>query len=113
MYHMINSIEFRKVNCDFQKKLQSDLKTFRQSPKVFVKADKTKNIYEIDKDEYKKLLRDSVTNTYKKCNLTEVSNTNTQAAEIVEKLDISDRVQCIAEKKCLHHNQRPQARFSE
>ena len=98
LYHMINSIEFRKVNCDFQKKLQSDLKTFRQSPKVFVKADKTKNIYEIGKDEYKKLLRDSVTNTYKKCNLTEVSNTNTQAAEIVEKLDISDRVQCIAEK---------------
>ena len=97
MYHMIDSMEFRRVNCEFQKKLQSDLKEIRSSTKLFVKADKTKNMYEVGKDAYKKMLKDNITTIYKKCSSTEVSNTNAQAADIVEKLGMADRVQCIAE----------------
>ena len=33
---------------------------------MFVAADKTKNIYKMDVDNYRKLLRDNITSTYKK-----------------------------------------------
>ena len=43
---------------NFQKNLQKDIQ--------FVAADKTTNIYKMDVDNYRKLLRDNITSTYKK-----------------------------------------------
>ena len=34
--------------------------------KVLVKADKSRNIYQLDKDDYKKCLRENITRTYKR-----------------------------------------------
>ena len=34
--------------------------------KVLVKADKYRNIYQLDKDDYKQLLRENITRTYNK-----------------------------------------------
>ena len=98
LYNMIDSIEFRKVNCEFQRRLKSDLQDIRNSSNVFVKADKTRNMYEVSNSEYKKLLKDNVTAAYKKCNPSVVSDVNAEAACIADKLQLSDRVQCVAEK---------------
>ena len=49
----------------FQKRLSKDIKKINSSPNLFVKADKTNNIYEVDKKTYQKLLKDNVTSTYK------------------------------------------------
>ena len=96
MYEMIKNVEFEQVNTEFQKKIRQDLKSIEQSKKVFVSADKTRNLYGIEPEEYKKMLRDNVTKTYKKSNVETVSLVNEEASKITEKLSLSDRVQCIA-----------------
>ena len=73
-----------------------DLKSIKQSKKVFVSADKTRNMYGIEPEEYKKMLIDNVTKTYRKSNNQTVKAVNIEASDITEKLSLSDRVQCIA-----------------
>ena len=96
MYEMIKNVEFEQVTTEFQKKIRQDLKSIKQSKKVFVSADKTRNLYGIEPEEYKKMLRDNVTKTYKKSNIETVTTVNEEASEITEKLLLGDRVQCIA-----------------
>ena len=61
---MTKNVEFRNINNTFQEKLKNDIKELRESDKVFVSADKSLNIYKMEKDEYKKLLFENVTKTY-------------------------------------------------
>ena len=42
---MIKNVEFRNINNSFQTKLNNDIKEIRNSSKVFIAADKSKNIY--------------------------------------------------------------------
>ena len=45
LYDLIQNVEFKVVKNDFQRQMQSDLHSIKTSKKVFVKADKTKNLY--------------------------------------------------------------------
>ena len=63
---MIPNIKFRSVKDTFQKKLKEDVPKIKQSPNVFVFAEKTTNIYGMPEQQHKKLLHDNVTKTYKK-----------------------------------------------
>ena len=62
---MISKVQFRRVNNDFQKRLRNDIRSIHSSKKVFVFADKTRNIYEMEKSHYEKLLTDNITKSYK------------------------------------------------
>ena len=46
---------FKKVRNEFQDKLQKDLTIIQKSGKAFIFADKTRNLYEVDKHTYEKL----------------------------------------------------------
>ena len=63
---IIPNIKFRSVKDTFQKKLKEDIPKIKQSPNVFVFAEKTTNIYGMPEQQHKKLLHDNVTKTYKK-----------------------------------------------
>ena len=65
----ISNIKFRSVKDTFQKKLKEDIPKIKQSPNVFVFADKRSNIYKMPEQQHKKLLRDNVTKAYKKHHL--------------------------------------------
>ena len=95
--HLISNLEFRTVNTAFQNKLRADVKKIEKSDKIFAKADKTNNVYEIPKQHYEKLLRDSVTSHYERTDESDVKTINLEAKDITTKLDISDRVQPIAQ----------------
>ena len=47
---MTQNIKFRKTNDTFQRTLNQDIKSVRSSNKAFFPADKTRNMYEMDKD---------------------------------------------------------------
>ena len=47
---MVKSIRFRKVDDEFQKTLENDIKMVNNSSKTFLPADKTANMYKLDKD---------------------------------------------------------------
>ena len=65
---MISNVQFRRVKNDFQNRLKNDIRSIQSSKKVFVFADKIKNIYEMEKSNYEKLLTDNITKTYKQSN---------------------------------------------
>ena len=63
---LVKNIKFRKVRNDFQMKLHEDLRKVRSSKKTLTFADKTSNMYRLEKEEYRHLLQNAVTTTYKK-----------------------------------------------
>ena len=66
LWKIVTRLKFRRVNCEFQKKLKEDIKNVKSSKKVYVSADKTSNIYKTPKEQYENLLTNAVTATYKK-----------------------------------------------
>ena len=62
---MIEMIEFRRVADPFQQRLRSDIQKIRASPDIIVPADKTRNLYEVNKEQYTKLLSNNITKHYK------------------------------------------------
>ena len=63
---MVKNVQFRQICNTFQNKLKSDIDEIKKSGKVFVSADKSRNIYKMEKDQHQKLLMENVTKTYKK-----------------------------------------------
>ena len=63
---MIKNIELRKINNCFQEKLSNDIKQIKNSDKVFVSTDNSREVYKLGQSEYKKLLKENITKTYKK-----------------------------------------------
>ena len=64
---------------------------------MFVSADKSRHIKKMEKDEYKKLLRDNITKKYNMSNGKKLRNINFAAKKIVEKLSILDQVEVMQE----------------
>ena len=64
--HIPSFIEFRKATNLFQSKLQEDTDIVNQSKNIFISADKSTNIYAMEKDDYNRYFRKNVTKTYKK-----------------------------------------------
>ena len=64
----------------------------RASTNVFVPADKTRNIYEMNPAAYSKLLTENVTNIYKHAEEGTVNAINDDLMQLASKLDISGRV---------------------
>ena len=62
---LISSVEFRRVSDPFQDMLRKDAERIRKCANMFVKADKTRNLYEMKPEQYSKLLRDNITKHYK------------------------------------------------
>ena len=52
--HLISTFEYSDYTSACQKKLAKDVKMINKSPNVFVSADKTSNMYEVDPTTYKK-----------------------------------------------------------
>ena len=67
---MIKNMEFRRVCDKFLKKLDEDIRKIKSSEKMFFRADKTQNFYQIDKYTYDKILTENLTKTYKKSSTT-------------------------------------------
>ena len=60
---MVRNIEFKRVSSEFQSNLSKDIKRINEDPLLFI-SDKTKYLYHLSKDNYKKLLTDNITKSY-------------------------------------------------
>ena len=92
MMVLVKNIKFRKINNNFQQKLKDDIKNITSINKVFVPADNSRNIYELENEQYSELLRENVTKTYKKSNCNKVRNIKNKAKKITENLPVADRI---------------------
>ena len=90
--NLIKQIKPRKWNNKFQNQIKSDLVKINQSKKVYVKADKTSNMYAMSPEKYKRLLKDEITKFYKKAQPDTESKINNEALEIASKLKLANRI---------------------
>ena len=88
---MARNVKFKKTNNEFQKTLKTDLKSIRNSMKAFIPADKTRNMYEMDRAAYEKLLHENITKSYKKTGANTLNDINREAKHIASDLGINDR----------------------
>ena len=49
MKGMVKVIKFRKMRNNIQQKMYEDIRRFKESENIFVKSDKSGNLYEIEK----------------------------------------------------------------
>ena len=96
---MVHNIKFRNVNNKFQNKLNVDISKIKKSTKAFIPADKTSNFYQLDKTQHDKLLRDSITATYKKASTDAANIIDSQAKSIAQELNIDSRTEQIAKQQ--------------
>ena len=104
---MIKNIEFKCVSNNFQRQLTDDIKAINNSDKVFVSADKSRNIYKMDKEQYTKLLNENITKAYRKTNKNSVNKINKDAKKIAKSLSIDDRVEKIQRIANIYYSKRP------
>ena len=97
---LIQKLRFKKDTNEFQKQIKADIKKIIESEKVFVPADKTSNMYKVDKEDYEKILTESITKTYKKTNNNTKHLVNNAGKTILKDHRIVDRVDVNAMNNC-------------
>ena len=90
---IIKNIEFRNVNNEFQKKMKEDMKNIKTCGKVVVPADKSTNLYKVDKETYENHITNNITKTYKKSNEAKIAEIDKAASKIASKLKLDDRME--------------------
>ena len=75
-------------------------KEIKNSNQVFVTANKAKNIYKINFDNYTKLLNNNYTANYKKTNDSQMKDINKEAKIVTIKLNLDKRIETFP-KLCL------------
>ena len=97
---IVPKLKFHKGMNNFQSKLKNDIISINQSDEMFVPADKTTNLYKMDKNDYNKLLNDSITSTYKKANPNIVNKINDAGKEILKDHFLADRFDVNGKNNC-------------
>ena len=92
LYHMIRSISFKPARNDFQKKLTEDVNNIKLSENLPLFAHKTTNLYEMTPEQYKTILSNNVTKTYRKTKRSTQLNIDREAKTIFKPLQFEKRV---------------------
>ena len=79
MYNLTKIVKFKQAGNDFTSQLSKDLKSLEDNEKIIPFADKSTNLYKMEKDDFIKLLRENVTKAYKKALVTSQTKINQSA----------------------------------
>ena len=70
-----------------------------KDPLLFMPADKSNNLYKVSKNDYSKLLEDSITKSFKKYNVALINNINKEAKAIAAELKLDNRKEQINQQE--------------
>ena len=96
---MIKNIQLKYIKNDVQKQLKKDISEIQKCEKVLIPADKSRNIYKMERADYDKLLHDNITKTYKKSDQRKINNINRDVKKIAVDLDLEDRIEKMQESE--------------
>ena len=106
---MIRSINFKPVKSDFQKKLANYINNIKSSQNLLIFANETTNLYEMAPEQYKTVLTNNVTKTYRKAERGTQLNIGREAKTISKTLQLEKRMECYAERSAFislkHHKE--------
>lgn len=97
LWNLVRQVKFKPAGNDLTSKIREDLNTLKNSSKIIVKGDKSRKLYQVNKDSYVKDMTDKITSNYKKGNRAQVEKVNQEAAIIAKKLDLDDRIDALQE----------------
>ena len=97
---LIKNIQFRRVNKNFQSQMNEDIKQIKLDSKIFVPADKSHNIYNMDTETCEKILHENITKTYKKMGKKKVRAINVDAKKITKELELEDSIEKMQDSEC-------------
>ena len=101
-----SNLKYKPVNNQFQNDLKNETRRFQNTDKITVFADKTKNLYHVPVNDYKKKVVDSITQDYEKCNLSKIKNVNSEAASLADNFPVgddktlADRIDVLQKNEC-------------
>ena len=101
-----SNLKYKPITNHFQNNLKDEVNRFRNSDKITVFADKTKNIYHVPVDQYARKVQESITKDYQKCNPSSINEVNTEAANIAnnfpvgENKTLADRIDVLKKNEC-------------
>ena len=93
LVRIVKELKFRKVKNNFQKMLREDMKQVQTSKKTLTPADKTSNMYRLNKNDYQNLLKNAITTTYKKANKNIGTIINEEGIKFAKPADILDKIE--------------------
>ena len=94
---IIKSLKFPKTRSHFQKRLKDNINTIDTT---LTFADKTSNLYKLKKEQYQKMLNDSITTTYKKASDNIHNKINTDGKKLMKDKDILNRMLTNGKNEC-------------
>ena len=97
---MVKEIKFRKMRNNIQPKMYEDMRRFKESESIFVKSDKSGNLYEIEKGKYQQMMFKEVVKNYKKIPPDLEKELNSEAKMLAHRLGIVYRVEKYNTKNC-------------
>ena len=100
VWKLTENIKLEHISDTFQNQLKRDVQKIKASDKIIVQADKTGNFYEYPKPDYQRIVHNSVTTSYKKCDPQIPKQINDEAKTIASKLDLEKRINTLAEQQC-------------
>ena len=89
---MAETVSFRQVSDSLQDAMRKDTETIKNSKDTIVKADKTRNLYQVPKEQFSKLMKENITKNYKIAPENAYDEVNSEAKEIAQGLDLQNRM---------------------
>ena len=83
-------------------KLSQDINEVKKSNYIWVKSDKSKNIYKIKPSKYQEILKSKITNNYKIDYINTIEQINKDTSNFASRLQIEDRLGKFKKKVCLY-----------
>ena len=97
---IIKSLKFRKTRSSFQNILKDDINTINNTDTTLTFADKTSNLYILKKEQYQKMLNNSITTTYKKASDNIHNKINTDEKKLMKDKNILNRMLTNGKNEC-------------
>ena len=82
----------------FQAKMREDIEHIKKSKKVWVRSNKSNNIYQVSPYEYERILNDKITESYKLDHSDTITQINRDTAKFAQKVNMIDRLGKLEEK---------------
>ena len=92
LFKLIKMVKFKKVRNNFQMKLSKDIKEVKTSNYIWVRSDKSINIYKIKPSKYQEILRSKITNNYKIDYNNTIEQIDKDTSKFASRLQIEDRL---------------------
>ena len=100
LYDIVPSLKYRKINNDFQKNLKKDISEIISSKNMFIFADKTNNLYEINREDHEKLITANITKTYQKAPKKLEIAINMEAKNVANTYKLAERIDHLPKAEC-------------